>query len=120
MTADRPRRRGAAHYAAVALAFVLAAIHAYLGTVVTPFGSGASARFLLVGAVFLVGVVVYLTAYFRPVLYLLGSLYAVFLGVAWVLGGTTYLPLGVLTGVVGTAFVLLTAALFVREDAFTA
>ena len=49
MTTDRSRRRDAAHYAAVALAFVLAAIHAYLGTVVVPFGSGASVRFLLVG-----------------------------------------------------------------------
>ena len=39
---------------------------------------------------------------------------------AWVLGGMTYLSLGVLTCVVGTAFILLTAALFAREDVFTA
>lgn len=108
----------APHYGAVLLAFVLAVIHVYLGLLVEPPGSVASIRFLVIGAVFLVGVGVYLTTYFRPVLYLVGSLYAVFLAFLWLFSGMEYLALGTLTSVVGTGFVLLTAYLFAREEGF--
>lgn len=103
------------HLAAVALAFVLAALHAYVGVAIEPPGSAASIRFFLIGAVFLAGVVVYLTDLFRPVLYLLGSMYAAFLGLLWVVGGMEYVALGATTGVFGASFFLLTLYLFVRE-----
>lgn len=119
MTSDRSRRRDTLHYAVVLLAFVLAVLHFYLGLVVEAAGPDASIRFFVIGAVFLAGVGVYLTAYFRPVLYLLGSLYAGFLGVLWLLGGMEYFRLGAITGVAGASFVLLTVYLFVREETFT-
>jgi hypothetical protein len=118
--ADGPSRRNdALHYGVVALAFVLATIHFYLGLVVESPGNDMSIRFLLVGTIFLAGVVVYLTSYFRPVLYLLGSLYAGVLGVLWFLGGMQYFSLGLLTGVVGGSFLLLTVYLFVRDEMAT-
>lgn len=118
MTPNRSHPSDRLHYAAVLLAFALAVVHFYLGFVAEPFGSAASAQFLLFGVVFLAGVGVYLTTYFRPVLYLVGSLYAAFLGILWFTGGMRYLPLGLVTGVLGGSFLLLTAYLFAREETF--
>ncbi|ESP89987.1 DUF7475 family protein [Candidatus Halobonum tyrrellensis] len=118
MTSTRPHSADRLHYAAVLLAFALSVVHFYLGFAVEPFGSAASVQFVLFGVVFLAGVGVYLTTYFRPVLYLVGSLYAAFLGVLWFTGGMRYLRLGLATGVLGGSFILLTAYLFVREERF--
>lgn len=120
MTSNRTHPTDTLHYAAVLLAFVLAVVHGYLALFVEPVGSTASVQFLLLGTVFLVGVGVYLTPYFRPVLYLLGALYAIFLGLLWVFGGMEYLAVGVITGVAGGGFVLLTLYLFAREEGFVA
>lgn len=118
MAHRRSRPDDALHYAAVLLAFALALIHVYLGLFVETAGD-MSVRFLVIGAIFLAGVGVYLTPYFRPVLYLFGSLYAGVLGVLWLFGGTEYFPLGLLTGAVGGSFLLLTVYLFVRDETFT-
>ncbi|WP_137285636.1 hypothetical protein [Halorussus salinisoli] len=117
MTSNEVERNGLLHDATIYLAFALAAIHFLIGLFVERPGSPTSIQFLLVGAVFLAGVGVHFTPYFRPILYLLGSLFAGFLGVLWLLGGMQYVGLGVLTGVVGGSFILLTTYLFVRAEA---
>lgn len=118
MARRRSRPDDPLHYAAVLLAFVLAAIHFYLALFVESAGD-MSLRFLLAGVVFLAGVGVYLTPYFRPVLYLFGSLYAGVLGVLWLFGGMEYFSIGLLTGVLGGSFLLLTVYLFVRDETVT-
>lgn len=117
MASHRVSQDGLLHEATIALAFALAAIHFFIGFFVETPGSPTSIQFVLVGVVFLAGVGVHFTPYFRPVLYLLGSLFAGLLGVFWLLGGLQYVRLGVLTGAVGTSFILLTTYLFIREEA---
>lgn len=117
MATDTGRRSDPLHLAAVALAFVLAALHVYAAVAVERPGATPSIRFLLIGAGFLAGVGVYLTAYFRPVLYLVGAAYAAFLGLLWLVGGMQYVTLGAVAGVFGTAFFVLTIYLFVTDEA---
>ncbi|WMT06193.1 hypothetical protein NP511_12445 [Natrinema thermotolerans] len=94
----------------------LAAIHLYLATLAPSVSPDDARQFLLIGAALLVGPAVYVTRYWHPVLYLLGAALAVYLGVLWLLSGTPYPLVGVLTGLVATAFVLLSLLLFVREQ----
>lgn len=97
------------------LTLVLAGIHLYLG-VVAPAVTGARAvQFALVAAAFLAGALVYATAYWRPILYLPGIGFALYLGWLWVFGGREYFLFGVVTGLVATAFVLLAFYLFFDE-----
>jgi hypothetical protein len=75
---------------------------------------GPSVQFLVIGLCLLVGPVLYVTPYWRPVLYLLGAVLALSLGVVWALGGMAYPGWGLLAGVAATGVVLLGVVLFVR------
>lgn len=95
------------------LAIALAGIHLYLGLFV---GGARAPQFVIIGSALLLGPFVFFTSYWRPLLYLLGSALAVYLGTLWVLGGMEYFLIGVLTGIIATSFVLLGFYLFVREQ----
>ncbi|WP_331235614.1 hypothetical protein [Natronorarus salvus] len=101
------------------LALTLAGIHLYLGLLAPFVPSQSAVQFVVIAIALLVGPLVSLTSYWRPVLYLLGSALAVYLGVIWLLAGMEYFAIGVLTGVVATAFVVLGVYLFVRESTAT-
>lgn len=94
---------------AVALGVVLAGIHIYLGI------TNNEPPFLVVGAGFLLGVALFLTQYWQPILYILGVVYALILGFIWILNGMQYRTIGIITGVISTTFLVLISYLFVRE-----
>ena len=95
---------------AVVLAVALAGLHAYLGFTTN------SEPFLVVAGMFVLGVLFFLTNYWRAVIYLLAAVYAATLGVLWVLGGMEHRTLGNLTGVVSVAFIGLVIYLFFEES----
>ena len=115
---DPGERRDRWNWLLTLLAVVLASIHLYLGFAAPSVAAETARQYLVIAALFLAGLVVYFTAFWRPVLYLLGVGFSVYLGVLWVLGGLEHFTLGVLTGVVSTAFVLLSIYLFYREERF--
>jgi len=97
------------------LTLVLAGIHLYLGFL-DPAVTGVRAiQFILIAMAFLVGAAVYITPYWRPVLYLPGIGFALYLGILWVFSELEYVLIGVVTGVVATGFVLLGLYLFFLE-----
>lgn len=102
------------------LAIALAGIHLYLGLFATFVTGDRAIQFVIIGAALLFGPVVYFTPYWRPLLYLLGVGFAVYLGGLWVLGEMEYFEFGILAGITATIFILLGLYLFVREERFTA
>ncbi|WP_232701260.1 hypothetical protein [Halobacterium wangiae] len=102
-------------WAFLALTLLLAGIHLYLGLFAAFVPDDRAAQFVLVALALFLGPLVYVTSYWRPVLYLLGVAFAFYLGVLWLLGGMEYATVGVATGVVATTFVLLAVYLFLRE-----
>ena len=98
------------------LAIVLAGIHLYLGLFATFVAGDRATQFVIIGAALLFGPAVYFTPYWRPLLYLLGVGFAVYLGGLWVLGGREYFEFGILAGITATIFILLGLYLFVREE----
>lgn len=103
-------RENSLDWVAAFLGVVLAGIHLYVGITEGEF------QFLVAGAVFLLGVLSFLTAYWRPILYTLGAMYALALGLIWLLNGMQYQTIGVVTGAISTVFVALVLYLFVTED----
>lgn len=115
---QRVRELDGLNWLLVVLGLVLAGIHLYLG-VAAPFVTPADAsKFAVIAVVFVVGAVVYLTSFWRPVLYLLATFLGLYLGQLWLLGGMQYFFVGAVTGVVSTGFLLLAFYLFYREEEF--
>lgn len=96
--------------------FVLAAVHLYLGLFAAFVPDRRATQFVIIGLAFLVGPFVYFTTYWRPVLYLLGAGFALYLGALWLLTGREYFLFGFVTGVVATSFVFLGVFLFLRAE----
>lgn len=97
------------------LALVLAGIHLYLGLLAGSVPENRASQFVLVALVLLLGPLVYVTSLWQPVLYLLGAVAVVSLGVLWLLAGMEFAAVGVFTGVVAATFALLAVYLFLRE-----
>lgn len=93
-----------------ALALALGGIHVYLGVAVD------DPRFVVVGGLFVLGVLFFFTEYWRTVVYLLAAVYVATLGVLWVLGGMAYPEVGVATGALSVVFLGLMLYLFVRKS----
>lgn len=102
-------RRAKLRPVAVGLALLLAAIDVSLGMVT------GDPVFALVGASYGFGVALYYSSLWRPVCYLLAVLHTGILGVLWVLDGMPHRTVGVVVGVVATAFALTALYLFVTE-----
>jgi hypothetical protein len=98
------------------LAIALAGIHLYLGLFATFIVGDRATQFVIIGVVLLFGPVVYFTPYWRPLLYLLGVGFAMYLGSLWVLGGMEHFQFGILAGITATVFILLGLYLFAREE----
>ena len=106
----RPGFGGALDWLVVAFGLALAAIHLSLGV------ADRHTPFLVVGAGFLLGVGVFASRLWRPILYLVAVGYSLALGVVWLLGGAPRPVLGAATGAISTAFLALAVYRFVRES----
>ena len=95
---------------------LLAGVHLYLGLFEPSVPASRRGQFLAIGIAFFAGFIARLTPFWRPVLYLLGAAFAIFLGGLWLFGGLELFTAGVATGVVATAFAALALYLFVREE----
>ncbi|MDR9381025.1 MAG: hypothetical protein RI560_05040 [Natronomonas sp.] len=115
-TGDSPLDFDAVEVAFLLFTLLLAGIHLYLGLFDPMASADRSVQFLLIGAAFLAGFVARITPYWHPTLYLLGAAFAVILGVLWVLGGTDQFTLGIATGAVASAFIVVALYLFVRDE----
>lgn len=93
----------------------LSGIHLYLGLVADAGPSERTMQFTAIGLVFLLGLGVYATRYWRSILYLVLASFAVYLGALWIIAGMEFFRYGVATGAVAIAFVLTASALFLRE-----
>ncbi|WP_323192570.1 hypothetical protein [Halostella sp. PRR32] len=100
-------------------AIILAGVHLALGILVPSVSEEQATQFILIGLALLAWPVVYFTSYWRPILYLLGAGFAIYLGSIWFFGGMQRFVVGLLTGVIASVFVLLSVYLFVRESAHT-
>jgi len=105
----RPGFGGALDWLVVAFGLALAGIHLSLGV-------DGRTPFLVVGAGFLLGVGLFASRLWRPILYLVAVGYSLALGVVWLLGGAPRPVLGAATGAISTAFLALAVYRFVRES----
>lgn len=112
-----PNELDAFNWAFLVLTIVLAGLHLYLGLFAAFVPDERATQFVIIGLALLVGPIIYFTPYWRPLLYLLGVGFAVYLGALWMLGGMEYFALGVIAGITATSFILLGLYLFYREEA---
>lgn len=116
-TDDRP---DATEWLFVGLALALAGVHLYLALFAPFVADERATLFVLIAVAFLAGVAIRFTRYWDATLYLLAAGFATFLGAVRLLDGPPYRPIGVATGVVASAFLVLAVLLFVREGVGTA
>jgi len=109
----------ALNWAFLALTVVLAGLHLYLGLFAAFVPDDRATQFVIIALALLFGPVVYFTPYWRPLLYLLGVGFAVYLGSLWLLGGMEYFAFGTVAGLTATSFILLGLYLFYREEVRT-
>lgn len=117
MSTDRSHAAiGPVEVAFLILTLCLAGIHLYLALFDPTIEGNRVGQFVFIGLAFLAGFVVRLTPLWHPLLYLLGAAFALFLGALWLLGGTERFTIGIATGAVASAFIVLALYLFVREE----
>jgi len=73
-------------------------------------------QFLAIAGSFVLGIGLFLSRFWNPILYLAGVAHVLALGVVWVLGGRQFLALGVANGVLALALVAVALSLFVAES----
>lgn len=111
-----PNDLDALNWAFLVATVVLAALHLYLGLFAGFVPDDRATQFVVVALALLFGPIVYFTPYWRPLLYLLGVGFALYLGSLWVLGGMEYFAFGSVAGITATGFILLGLYLFYREE----
>lgn len=97
------------HWTGVFLSLGIAGINLFIGYTegLTPF--------FAVGGSFLLGVGLYVSRLWRPILYLVGILHVTILAVLWVLDGMQFLLFGVASGILSAGLAVIAAYLFFRE-----
>ncbi len=73
-------------------------------------------QFLAIAGSFLLGIGLFLSRFWNPILYLVGVAHVLALGVVWVLGGRQFLALGAANGALALALVAVALSLFVAEN----
>lgn len=97
------------HWVGVILSLGIAAINIFIGY------SENQPQFFIIGGSFLVGVVLFVTRFWNPLLYLLGILHVGILGVMWFFGGRQFLLSGVVTGILSAGLAMIAVYLFFEE-----
>lgn len=100
----------AIHWLGLVVAIALAAVHIAVGLRV------GESPLIVIGISFVVAAGVFCTRWWRPVMYLLGVIHVISLGVIWVLSGFRYFEWGVLTALLGVALIVVALTLYVRES----
>jgi len=98
------------HWTGVFLSLGIAGINLFIGY------TERLIPFLAVGGSFLLGVGLYLSRFWRPILYLVGILHVAILAVLWVLDGMQFLLFGVATGILSAGLAVIAAYLFFRAE----
>ncbi|MDG5819766.1 hypothetical protein [Natronococcus sp. A-GB7] len=97
------------HWTGLLLSVCVAAINIYIGY------TESQSPFFVIGASFLLGVVLFMTRFWNPILYLLGVLHIVALGIIWFLDGMRFLAFGIATGILSTGLTVIALYLFFEE-----
>lgn len=97
------------HWTGVFLSLGIAGINIYIGSVTS------QVPFLAIGGSFLLGVGLYLSRFWNPILYLVGVLHVAILGYLWVLDGMPFTLLGAFVGVLSAAVAVIATYLFFME-----
>lgn len=96
-------------WTAAALAAALVCVNGYVAALT------GEPVFAAVALTFVLGLALYFTRYWRPVLYLVAAVHVGALGVVWVLGGFRFPVLGTVTGALSLSFFAVVLVLFYRE-----
>lgn len=107
---DETSTWGWRYWIGVLLSIGIAAVNLYVGY------TASEPPILAVGVSFLVGVVLFFTRLWRPVLYLVGVLHVTVLGVIWVLSGLQFLAIGLVNGVLSLSLGAIALWLFIEEE----
>jgi len=102
------------HWTGVLLSLGIAGINLFIGY------TEGQPQFFAIGGSFLLGVGLYLSRLWKPILYLLGILHVAVLAVLWILDGMRFLLFGVATGVLSVGLAVIAAYLFFEEGSATA
>jgi hypothetical protein len=97
-------------------ALALAGIHLYLAVLAPAVPAARTSPFLAIGLLLLLGPLLFFTSAWRPLLYLIGALLALSLGVVWALEGMSYPRVGIAAGLAATVLLFVGAYLFVRAE----
>jgi hypothetical protein len=97
------------HWTGVFLSLGIAGINFYVGSVT------GQIAFFAVGGSFLLGVGLYVSRFWNPILYLIGILHVAILGYLWVLDGMPFLLLGAVVGSLSAILAVIAAYLFFVE-----
>lgn len=113
---DRDVYRDKLNWSTVAVAAVLAGLQLYEGLGPAWQGETPAAPSLFVAGVIALGIGIYVTNFWRPVLYLLGAIVGLYVLVVWLLGGMTVEPTSVATAVAAVLLAVLCLVNVYREQ----
>lgn len=102
------------HWLAIAAAVVSAVIHLYLAPRVMNFNQTMGILFILAGLGYFGGIAIFLTRYWRPILYLVAALFTIVQIVAWVATGMGGGTMGIVDKAVQVVFVVLVGYLYAQ------
>lgn len=94
------------HWTGVFLSLGVAAINGYVGY------TAGEPQFLAIAGSFLLGVGLYVSQFWRPILYVVGVLHVAILAVLWLLDGMRLLLFGVASGVLSAGLAAIALYLF--------
>lgn len=101
-------------WAFLVFGLVFAGVHLYLGAVAPGVPGRRASQFVVIGAAVAALMAVFLTVYWRPVLYLIAVIAVLYLGALWVLAGMEFFLYGLLAGVSAVLLVAVALYRFVR------
>ncbi|WP_123623546.1 hypothetical protein [Halorubrum sp. CSM-61] len=100
---------GPFHWLGLLCSVAIAGINLYVWTLT------AMPQFLAIAGSFVFGIALFFTRFWNSILYLVGTVHVVALGVVWVLDGRGFLVLGVANGVFSVGLLLTALSLFFAE-----
>ena len=98
------------HWLGVLLSLGIATINIFIGY------TEGQLPFFVIGSSFLLGVVLFVSRFWRPIQYLLGVLHVGILAVLWILDGMQFFEFGVITGGLSVGLAAIALHLFFEEE----
>lgn len=113
---DRDVYRDGLNWGTVAVAAVLAGLQLYEGVGPAWQGETPAVPSLFVAGILAIGIGIYVTDFWRPVLYLLGAVVGLYVLVVWLLGEAATEPISVATAVAAALLAVLCFVNVYREQ----